>query len=376
MTDYNQSPSHTGSTDKSPLYFAYGSNLNHADLENWCQRKHVARTPLGRSRGTALLPDMELCFDHSHSRQGGALDLRPRKGQLVEGWLYEVDDAGWLLLDEKEGAPSYYERVPVHVFDDSGAIVKAVTYTTVAGRRQGFVQPTPDYVTVVREGLENRDLSTVALEAAADDEVAPVSLDGIFVYGTLMRREDNFAALADVAELECTLLATTQGRMLDLGAFPAIVQDGDHLVHGEFMRVRNPEQVLECLDAIESFRGYHAGSLYHRVLTTVDAGDGRLRRAWTYVLADTGHGRPVITPGNWRQHCRREKSFMRDLLNAHCADRETEIVAELASRIPFSMGGDHDQVVQSLSPLLEEFIRGSVSERRLAQHSGQWVCLP
>ena len=131
-----------------------------------------------------------------------------------------------------------------------------------------------------------------------------------------------------------------------------------------------------CIDSVEGFDGYHKDSLYHRVPTTVDAGDGRVRPAWTYVLADPDQTQPVITSGNWRQHLGHYQSFMQSLLETHCGDDEGKIIQSLASRIPFSMGGDHDEVVQSLTPLLESFIDGTVSERRLAQQTGTWVCLP
>lgn len=375
--EYINHPNGSNTTDRSRCYFAYGSNLNADDLRGWCERKRLRGTPLGRCRGVARLPDRELCFNYySDGREGGALNLRQRTGQIVEGVLFEVDTRGRGVLDQKEGAPRYYERVPVHVFDDEGRGVEAFTYTVVQEDPRGFVKPTPAYVEIVREGLKAFGLCSSQLDAAAADAPVPLALDGVFVYGTLMRCEERSRALAKVADLECTLLATTRGCLLDLGAYPALVRDPDGCVDGEFLRVRNMRPVLDLLDSIEGFDGYHAGSLYHRVLTTADVGDGRLRPAWTYVLAHAGNGRPVIASGNWRKHRGRHDAFMQALFDAHCAGQEVEITNDLARRVPFSMAGEHDEAVRALTPLVGAFMQGAVSERRLAQRTGKWVCVP
>ena len=359
-------------------YFAFGSNLNFTDLKYWCQKKKESM-PLGRSLGQARLPDMELGFNYSSiSREGGVLNVRPRRGQLVEGMLFEIDPSAWPVLDRKEGHPTCYQRVPIHVFDDSGAIVQAWTYMVTPEKFEDFVQPTQEYVEVVRAGCESFGLDTTQLDAAAKNTPTKLALDAVFVYGTLLRGEKRFAALAERAEFECILLATAEGRMLDLDAYPAVLRDPNHEVIGEFMRFRNVAQVLADLDQIEGFNGYDTDSrsLYHRVLTRVDAGDGRLRTAWIYVLARSDQGHTVIPSGNWRAHLGRDETFRKDLFEAHCGQRETEVREQLATRIPFSMEGDHDEVVQSLTPLLARFLDGTVSERRLAQHTGQWVCVP
>ena len=362
--------------DRSFLYFGYGSNLDKADLHQWCARhRSHPKFPLGRSvRGRAL--DVELCFDYrSPSREAGALNLRHRLGQVVDGQLFEVVEGGWEVLDKKEGAPNYYERVPVQVCRANGEVVTAVTYTVVPERREAYVKPRPDYVDIVRRGRESHKLDVRQFEQAAVGETSELDLDGLFVYGTLMRQEPNFPTLSEGGDVECTLLATMPGRLVDLGAYPGLVLDSAMQVEGEFVRVRDLEQALKRLDRLEGFSGYGPDSLYHRVLTTVDVGDGRLREAWTYVLANTAEGDSTIPSGNWRQHQGTHETFLADLFSAHCGDRVASITSELARRVPFAMGGNYDEVVQSLSPLVDRFLDGTVSERRLAQESGRWVCL-
>ena len=196
-------------------------------------------------------------------------------------------------------------------------MVDARTCTVAPDQRQHFVIPGMVYVKVVRDGLRVFELCTSQLEAAVKGVATPLPFDSVFVCGTLMRGEECFAGLAEVAEFECILLATACGRMLDLGAYPAIISDTDHRVEGEFVRFRNIEPVLDHLDAIEGFHGYHAESLYYRVPITIDVGEGHFRPAWTYVRADSGSEWSVIASGNWLRRHGRHKSFMKALISSH-----------------------------------------------------------
>ena len=259
--------------DRDVLYFGYGSNLDAPDLERWCKTQGAA-FPLGRSVGSARIPDMELCFDYESSRRkAGALDLRPRVGQVVEGQLFEVNDGGWEVLDFKEGVPSNcYERSAMHVIRDTGELVEAITYTVLPRRRREFVAPNADYIKVVRDGLQAFGLAVDQFEAASRDQPVPLVVDALFVYGTLMRGEPNADVLTERKELEFVLPATMTGRMVDLGRYPAVINEGRARVHGELVRVRDLAGTLCRLDQLEGFHGYNAKSLYHRVTVRVDIG--------------------------------------------------------------------------------------------------------
>ena len=88
------------------LYFAYGSNLNLTDLNDWLQRKGLPEELL-KFHSHACLPDFELAFTYrSTSRSGGVLDIRKSIGSVVEGVLFEVRDGGWKALDSKEALPT------------------------------------------------------------------------------------------------------------------------------------------------------------------------------------------------------------------------------------------------------------------------------
>ena len=252
------------------------------------------------------------------------------------------------------------------------------TYVVNHERRTGFVKPTREYVDVVRKGLAAYRLSDNALTAAVANERPDWEVDGLFVYGTLLRGESRFSLLEPFG-LQCALMATTRGRLVDLDAFPGLLagENGGDLVQGEFLRFRDIGGVLRRLDHVEGFNGFgRPGSLYRRDLIEVDVGDGRIRRAWTYRLEEFPTDARLIPSGDWRKHQGRRESFVNRLVATHASGDELGLASSLARRIPFSFGGDPESVACDLQPLAHSVLAGVVSERRLAQESGQWAAIP
>lgn len=354
----------------SKLYFAYGSNLNR---EDWRQRTGFSPDVL-KDRSTAYLPDHDVRFSYdSKRRDGGVLDVQPRVGQVVPGVVFEVDDCGWQVLDDKEGEP--YERIGVTVLDKHGREMAVDTYRVRDEYRRQFVVPSVDYLDVVRAGLEFHGLPTRAVEAAAKNEHAPL-VDAFFVYGTLMRREFRFSALQSHG-VRCALLAKAFGRLLDIGEYPALIDmdSTDSMVHGDFVRVTALESAIQHLDGIEVFRGFGLpGSLYRRTLSLVDVGEGRIRHAWTYCWARS-HAGTSIASGDWRQHHGRRDDFITELARVHARDNERETAMGIANTVPFNLNSDTAAVAQSLLPLHTALGTGHISERLLAQQSGIWTAL-
>lgn len=298
--------------DTDVLYFAYGSNLNRSDWEQFCARSGYppdAVQPLT----TALLPDRQLVFDYrSISRGGGVLDLRPAPGHLVPGVLHRVTGLGWQALDAKEGAPRCYERVSHLALTADGARVPVVTYAVVPARRQGFVQATPRYVEIVAAGLRAWGLSTATLERAAQDADPPAALDALFVYGTLLPGECRAGAiprervLGRVAAVTAGTLHATAGDYPALHWPPAPGEPDQGPVRGECLHIADLPGLLPMLDRIEGFGGYAdpagSGSLFHRTLLTVTTADGRYVTAWAYVAAPGCRLGAVIAGECWRRH--------------------------------------------------------------------------
>lgn len=329
----------------------------------------------------AYLPDHALSFSvASGNRRGGVLDIVPRRGHVVGGTLFEVDDADWDALDRKEGAPKFYERVTRNVIDKHGRWIEADTYAVVASRRELYVQPHPDYVKLVAAGRKQFSLCTDGLLAAARNEQPTSAVDSLFVYGTLMRGECRFSAIRR-HQPECILLAATFGRLLNTGSFPGMVIS-DHeraMVQGEFIRfdAARLAEALSDLDLIEGFDGFNeTNPLFRRTLISCDVGDGRIRQAWTYVWAGASDEYATIPSGDWRAHRGCRDRFLRQLAEAHAGKASANIAAELACRIPFCFNGDLDATTASLLPLSSALQRGDLSERRLCQHSGKWAAVP
>ena len=279
--------------------FAYGSNLDlEEDWEGFC-RKHGYGSGLLVPVKPAVLPDFELAFTkYSGKRRGGVLDIRPRLGCVTPGMLFEVRGEGWDALDAKEGAPGHYHRRSVTVLTQDNQEFPAIAYQVTAAK--DFVEASTSYVEVVRRGLAAFGLDAEPLEEAVANRRAG-GLDGLFVYGTLMRGELRYPALG-ARHPECVLPAQVPGRLLDLGSFPGLVCDSDGRVDGEFVSFDDIERLLREVDQIECFHGWGAEeSLYRRILVGADVGDGRVRRAWTYEYQGEAFG-TAIQSGSWRKH--------------------------------------------------------------------------
>ena len=106
------------------LYFAFGSNLNVAQMRRRCPSSTVA--------GVAHLPGYALEFSGVSRRWGGGgtCNIRSVPGASVPGILYRLTPEDFSTLDGFEGAPGRYRRQEVEVNTDDGPVA-AVTYTRV-----------------------------------------------------------------------------------------------------------------------------------------------------------------------------------------------------------------------------------------------------
>ena len=98
------------------LYFAYGSNLDWAQIRKRCPSTQPVSVVAARG--------YRLAFTRfSTNRQCGAADILPSPGNKVWGMLYEIDDADIGFLDECEGfrlgrprEENAYERVEIDIW--------------------------------------------------------------------------------------------------------------------------------------------------------------------------------------------------------------------------------------------------------------------
>lgn len=363
------------------LYFGYGSNLDEHDWNRyWAALGR--RAPILEPVGPAVLPDHELAFDYySGSRGGGALNVRRRVGQTVEGYLFRVSDAGWRGLDRKEGAAAgcYEPFETAALCSRTGVPIPIRSYRACGNRVGVFHQPTVAYLEACRRGRQRFGLGTAMLESAAKGEMPDSEVRGLFAYGTLMRGESRFPVVGRIG-LKCALLARAFGDLYDRGAWPYMRLDGRperQMVHGEFLIPHDLPSLLETCDAMEGFDGFDAPPrLFRRTLIDVDVDNGRIRRAWVYVL-DTAHDLADLIPsGCWRRHQMRHTNFVRDLVEAH-ADGIEDFAHKVAVAItPPACMFDPERHDLTMAQVIDEVAHSDIAERRLAQVSERWNVVP
>lgn len=293
------------------LYFAYGSNLDSADLDRWLTAQG-ASNPLAHPVAPALLPDHRYAYHfYSGWRGGGVLDVVRAVGHAVAGMLFEVVDEGWETLDHKEGVPFAYERNEVTVVLADGGLAQALTYQVVGARRDpsGYVEPTAAYHDAVLQGLARHRLRGAdALECARRGVVPESIVPQVFVYGTLLHGEARRPYLAGAGEPTDSVNASTRGLLYEIhGAdYPALQIDAraTSRVRGELCHSDDIARLLVRLDEVEGFGGYAgADNLYERTVVTVQASrpEGmKTELAWTYVMTDAHTKGSLLEHGDWR----------------------------------------------------------------------------
>lgn len=136
------------------LYFAYGSNMARLHMKAHC--------PSAKFVAAAKLKDHQLVFDMmARVGGGGVADIRPAKGQAVEGVLWDIAETDLKQLDEYEQCPQVYRHENVEV-EAKGKTHKAFAY--VGARPAGRCAPSRKYLRLLVQGAEEHDLSIPYVE--------------------------------------------------------------------------------------------------------------------------------------------------------------------------------------------------------------------
>lgn len=102
----------------------------------------------------------------------------------------------------------------------------------------------------------------------------------LFVYGSLLKGLRLHYHLEDARFIDDAFLKNA--KLYDLGNYPALVLEGDGIVHGELYAV--DRLILGNLDFVEGVEKDTSRSLYRRVLQKIKLKDGRSARAYVYVF--------------------------------------------------------------------------------------------
>lgn len=294
------------------LYFAYGSNLDHDQMRSRC--------PTARALYPAVIKGWRIDFcGFSRGWDGGVATIVPDADASVEGviWSLTADDVR--SLDRAEGAPFVYEREELSVAEDDGRERLCITYahTNPAKRmRPGKIYYRQIFDAYKREGFDTAPLraardsaprklpppATVAPAKRGVPDRVPTLEDNmctdelpnlVFVYGSLMHGYGNHNLLVrHGAEFVGEDYLRTGFTMLDVGAYPGVIDSGEQAIFGELYRV--DDATLADLDILEGAPNY-----YHRKRVRTA---GNLR-AWVYILRpDHARGLAMIDSGSWREH--------------------------------------------------------------------------
>lgn len=128
----------------------------------------------------------------------------------------------------------------------------------------------------------------------------------LFVYGTLMTRargELGADMRARLAKESASLgEAAIPGRLFDMGTFPVMIAPASpsDIVHGELLRLDDPERAFAWLDPYEGITpGHRRQGEYERVRRTVQRANGDTSEVWVYLYVADVSGLSAVPSGRW-----------------------------------------------------------------------------
>lgn len=126
----------------------------------------------------------------------------------------------------------------------------------------------------------------------------------LFVYGLLLKGLEGHERL-DPERCRFAGEATIEGRLYDLGPYPALRTGEPGTVHGELYEILDPALVCE-LDVYEGYHGRSETCRYLRRMVSVTVGN-EVRQAWVYEYNPRRNmmGAVPVESGDYRQ-ARRE----------------------------------------------------------------------
>jgi gamma-glutamylcyclotransferase (GGCT)/AIG2-like uncharacterized protein YtfP len=144
---------------ESQLYFAYGSNLDEAQMRRRC--------PGARVVGVATLTGYRLTFTGRSRTWGCAVaTVVPDQDARVRGLLYACTDEDIASLDVAEGHPRAYQRDILAVSTDDGREVSAIVYVKPVTSGEGV--PSDAYLGLIRRAYIRLDFDPSDLRASRD----------------------------------------------------------------------------------------------------------------------------------------------------------------------------------------------------------------
>jgi hypothetical protein len=151
------------------LYFAYGSNLDAAQMARRCPGSSLF------VKGT--LAGFRLTFHGggSHWGAGGTATVVEAPGAQVPGVLFRVTGADVEALDGYEAFPKIYRHLAINVTGADGAVHAALTYQKIGSHPN---PPPMKYFHQIWRAYRDYGLDEAALLAAVEDSLNHNSASG------------------------------------------------------------------------------------------------------------------------------------------------------------------------------------------------------
>jgi cation transport regulator ChaC len=138
-------------------YFAYG----------WSMDKSLMRKCIGDwlDARRATLKGFEIVFNaYSPAWKGGVANLRESENARIIGVAYKITHDQLAKLDAFEGVPSRASRRMVSIEVEGVGEVKAITHVA-ANPRDGFVQPSKEYLSAMHRGIKQHGIPDEMIKA-------------------------------------------------------------------------------------------------------------------------------------------------------------------------------------------------------------------
>ena len=137
-------------------YFAYGSNMNVAEVSKWCEQRHIPGVTFSKWQ-VAVLPDHELRFNaFSTTQKCGVANIMVNPGSFVEGILFELEEMDMERIRHKVGVPGFYNEVHISVKLRNGAVVDNVrTFKVLKVFQDEKARPTKEYLNKILDAAHS-----------------------------------------------------------------------------------------------------------------------------------------------------------------------------------------------------------------------------
>ena len=195
----------TANKKKRAFYFAYGSNLNLAQMRHRCPKANP------KQGGGVCIPvkliDWRLCFR-------GVADIEPRDGAVVYGGLFEITPACERALDVYEGYPRLYTKALAKVVLPDGTVEEVMFYRMNSRTYESV--PGKSYFETICKGYADFQLPDDAFKLLEQAVVDAEEFETRHLRGNPNFRRDHRGRYTEITDIRPFIAARElQGRYAD-----------------------------------------------------------------------------------------------------------------------------------------------------------------